>query len=133
MAITAPAISCTTRTATSAAILDWEMAHLGDPLEDLGWALDPLWAISDPSRPGRHHPARRGASRSGNEASGLKRIPRRSSWWEIFASLKGLAIWISAAHEYAEGRNADPVNAFSGWYCLAFHNKVLADRLGSIA
>jgi hypothetical protein len=23
------------------------------------------------------------------------------------------------------------VNAFSGWYCLAFHNKVLADRLGT--
>ncbi len=33
------------------AILDWEMAHLGDPLEDLGWALDPLWAHGDPSRP----------------------------------------------------------------------------------
>ena len=25
-------------------ILDWEMAHLGDPLEDLAWALDPLWS-----------------------------------------------------------------------------------------
>jgi len=51
------------------------------------------------------------------------------AWWEVFASLKGLGIWISAAREYAEGRNSDPVNAFSGWYCLAFHNKILADRL----
>ena len=25
------------------AMFDWEMAHLGDPLEDLGWALDPIW------------------------------------------------------------------------------------------
>ena len=24
-------------------ILDWEMAHIGDPLEDLAWSLDPLW------------------------------------------------------------------------------------------
>lgn len=24
-------------------VLDWEMAHLGDPLEDLAWSLDPLW------------------------------------------------------------------------------------------
>jgi len=48
------------------------------------------------------------------------------------AGLSG-PIWISAAHEYATGRNDDPVNAFSGWYCLAYHNKVLADRLGAIA
>jgi aminoglycoside phosphotransferase (APT) family kinase protein len=54
-------------------------------------------------------------------------------WWEIFASVKGAAIWISAAHEFATGRNDDPVNAFSGWYCLAFHNKLLADRLEALA
>ena len=24
------------------AILDWEMAHLGDPLEDLGWVTNPM-------------------------------------------------------------------------------------------
>ena len=33
------------------------------------------------------------------------------------------------ALEYFEGRNSDAVNAFSGWYCLAFHNNVLAQRL----
>jgi len=25
------------------------------------------------------------------------------------------------------------VNAFSGWYCLAYHNKVLVERLGVLA
>jgi aminoglycoside phosphotransferase (APT) family kinase protein len=63
------------------------------------------------------------------EASGLKVDSTALAWWEIFASLKGAAIWISAAREYTDGRNTDPVNAFSGWYCLAFHNKVLAERL----
>jgi aminoglycoside phosphotransferase (APT) family kinase protein len=112
------------------AILDWEMAHLGDPLEDLAWALDPLWAHGDP-----HHPAgllaRADAVRVWEEASGLKADAKALAWWEVFASLKGLAIWISAACEYAEGRNTDAVNAFSGWFCLAFHNKVLAERLGA--
>ena len=28
-------------------ILDWEMAHLGDPHEDLGWAMTPLFAGED--------------------------------------------------------------------------------------
>ncbi len=114
------------------AILDWEMAHLGDPLEDLGWALDPLWAHGDPSHPAGTV-ARAQAIATWEEASGLRAEPRALAWWETFASLKGLAIWISAAREYAEGRNSDPVNAFSGWYCLAFHNKVLADRLGGAA
>ncbi len=31
------------------AVLDWEMAHIGDPLEDLGWALDPLWRHTNDS------------------------------------------------------------------------------------
>ncbi|HUJ02000.1 MAG TPA: phosphotransferase family protein [Rhizomicrobium sp.] len=110
------------------AILDWEMAHLGDPLEDLGWALDPLWSHHDPARPAGLLP-RAEAIRIWEETSGLKADPAALHWWEIFASFKGAAIWISAGREYVEARNADPVNAFSGWYCLAFHNQVLAERL----
>jgi len=114
------------------AILDWEMAHLGDPLEDLGWALDPLWAHHDPSHPAGTL-ARGDAIRIWEETSGLKADPEALSWWEIFASVKGCAIWISAAQEYATRRNDDPVNAFSGWYCLSFHNQVLANRLEALA
>ena len=114
------------------AILDWEMAHLGDPLEDLGWALDPLWAHHDPSHPAGML-AREDAIAVWEDASRLKADRAALAWWETFASLKGCAIWISAAHEYATRRNDDPVNAFSGWYCLAFHNRVLADRLEALA
>jgi aminoglycoside phosphotransferase (APT) family kinase protein len=114
------------------AILDWEMAHLGDPLEDLGWALDPLWSHHDPSRPAGTLP-RAEAIALWEQASGLKADPAALLWWEIFASLKGIAIWISAAREYAQRRNDDPVNAFSGWYCLAYHNKVLAERMEALA
>jgi aminoglycoside phosphotransferase (APT) family kinase protein len=110
------------------AILDWEMAHLGDPLEDLAWALDPLWAHHDPSHPAGTL-ARADAIRLWEETSGLTAKPAALAWWEVFAAVKGCAIWISAAHEYATRRNDDPVNAFSGWYCLAYHNQVLAERL----
>jgi aminoglycoside phosphotransferase (APT) family kinase protein len=106
------------------------MAHLGNPLEDLGWALDPLWSHGDPSRPAGTI-ARAEAIAIWERESAMTLDSAALAWWEIFASLKGVAIWISAALEYAQARNADPVNAFSGWYCLAFHNKVLADRLGA--
>lgn len=109
-------------------VLDWEMAHLGDPLEDLAWALDPLWSHGDPVRAAGAI-ARAEGIEIWRQASGLRFDAAAFAWWEIFASLKGLGIWISAAREYVEGRNTDPVNAFSGWYCLAFHNKVLAGRL----
>ena len=114
------------------AVLDWEMAHLGDPLEDLGWAMDPLWSHGDPAHPGGTI-ARDRAIAVWERSSGLRADPHALAWWEIFASVKGLAIWISAAREYAEGRNTEAVNAFSGWFCLAFHNKVLADRLGGMS
>ena len=32
-------------------ILDWEMAHIGDPLEDLAWALSPIWSWQDRGKP----------------------------------------------------------------------------------
>lgn len=114
------------------AILDWEMAHLGDPLEDLAWALDPLWSHGDPMHPAGLI-ARADAIKQWEKASGLKADPHALEWWELFASLKGLGIWMSAAREYAEGRNTDPINAVSGWYCIAYHNKILADRLGGVA
>jgi aminoglycoside phosphotransferase (APT) family kinase protein len=33
------------------AVLDWELAHVGDPLEDLGWLCVPAWRFTRPDRP----------------------------------------------------------------------------------
>ena len=30
------------------AVLDWEMAHVGDAMEDLAWVMDPLWGHQMP-------------------------------------------------------------------------------------
>lgn len=109
------------------AVLDWEMAHIGDPLEDLAWALDPLWS-ADRERAGGML-SRDDAIAVWERASGLKADGVALNWWSMFASFKGLAIWISSAKEFQAGTNTDPVMAFSGLYCLPFHNKRLADML----
>jgi aminoglycoside phosphotransferase (APT) family kinase protein len=113
------------------AILDWEMCHLGDPLEDVAWAADPLWAFERAERPGGMID-REEAFRIWEGASGLKIDRKRLLWWEIFNSLKGLAIWISAGKEYDAGTR-DPILAFSSWYCTDVHNRVLANRLAALA
>lgn len=109
------------------AILDWEMAHIGDPLEDLGWSLDPLWC-SDRSLAGGML-TREEAITVWERESGLKAAPAALMWWSLFACVKGLSIWISSAKEFQAAKNNDPVMAFSGLYCIPFHNKRLAELL----
>lgn len=110
------------------AILDWEMCHLGDPLEDLAWALDPLWAASGADTPASLIPRAEGIA-LWEKTSGLKADPKALAWWELFSNVKGLGIWISSSHEYATGDNKDPVLAFSGLFCTARHNEIVAARL----
>jgi aminoglycoside phosphotransferase (APT) family kinase protein len=114
------------------AILDWEMCHLGDPLEDIAWAADPLWAPEQSDRPGGMI-ARGEAFDLWERASGLRIDAMALRWWEIFSSVKGLAIWISAGKEYHTGANRDPVLAFASWYCTSRHNELLAERLSKLA
>lgn len=113
---------------TMTAILDWEMAHIGDPYEDLAWATDPLWSGGDRARAAGLLPWP-DAIAIWQNASGCAFDPQAFEWWSIFASVKGLGIWISAAKAFAEGENDDPILAWSGWFTHAAHELILASRL----
>ena len=110
------------------AVLDWEMAHIGDPLEDLGWAMDPLWRHGETERVAGMVPKAE-AIRIWEQASGLKVDPAAFRWWELFASVKGQAIWISSAKEYRESGFAEPILAFSGWVTARRHDEIIAEQL----
>ena len=110
------------------AVLDWEMAHIGDPHEDLAWALSPLWNVVDEKLAAGLTPFEK-AIAIWEAASGLRFNAEAFRWWEIFASVKGLGIWISAGRAFADGTNSDPILCFSGLYPLAKDNQVLAHRL----
>jgi len=112
------------------AVLDWELAHIGDPIEDLAWSLDPMWSHGKPDLAAGLLPPRE-AVQIWEAASGLSFDAERYRWWSLFANVKGLAIWAASARSYADARTQDPMRAFSGWYCTTRHNFVLADRLAS--
>lgn len=110
------------------AILDWEMAHIGDPYEDLAWATDLLWDGDDQERAAGLL-FWEDAIGIWRKASGCTFDPQAFEWWSLFAHLKGLGIWISSARAYADGKNDDPILAFSGWFTHCAHETMLAQRL----
>lgn len=110
------------------AVLDWEMVHLGDPLEDLAWAIDPLWNPFDTTTVAAMIP-REDALAIWSRASGLSVDEGALAWWSLFAAVKGQAIWTSAAKEYRDGGFKEPILAVSGWYTARRHDEILAAAL----
>ena len=110
------------------ALLDWEMAHIGDPLEDLAWSLDPLWGWPDKTLAGGLLP-RAEAMALWEKASGFRIDRQAFRWWQVFASLKGLAIWISSSEDFANGSTKEPILAIAGWMMTDRQNRILVDRL----
>lgn len=114
------------------AILDWEMAHLGDPLEDLAWGLNPVWRWARDERAGGLAP-RAEAIRIWERASGLRADAEALRWWEVFSSVKGQAIWVSSAKEFTAGKNQDLILALSGWLMQNSQDRAALAELGQLS
>ena len=112
------------------AILDWEMAHLGDPLEDLAWGLNPVWRSADGRVGGLT--TREEAIRIWEEASGLHADPDSLRWWELFSSVKGQAIWVSSAKEFTDGKNQDIILAVAAWLMGNRQDRAVLSELGQL-
>jgi aminoglycoside phosphotransferase (APT) family kinase protein len=69
------------------AVLDWELAHLGDPLEDLGWFCVRAWRFGSelPAGGVGSYDAFVGAY---EEASGCEVDRDALRWWEAFGTLR---------------------------------------------
>jgi aminoglycoside phosphotransferase (APT) family kinase protein len=113
------------------AVLDWEMAHLGDPLEDIGWATDPLWSMAGDPRVSGMVPKEE-ALALWEKASGLKVDRKALAWWSLFASVKAQAIWTSSAKEWRDGGYKEPILAFSGWLTARRQDQILAHHLATL-
>ncbi len=94
-------------------VLDWEMSHLGDPLEDLGWSLQPVWSFGRELAGGLVPDDR--AVAIWEKASGLKADPAALKWWTLFNCVKGQAIWISSARAFIDGGNTEPIMVYPPW------------------
>jgi aminoglycoside phosphotransferase (APT) family kinase protein len=95
-------------------IIDWEMVHKGDPLEDLAWAMLPNWEFA--ARPGR--PAgfltRDEAIAAWESTRGIGVDRTALDWWILFSHLKAFGLWATCRHMFATGKTREIIMALVG-------------------
>ncbi|MER7542201.1 phosphotransferase [Spirillospora sp. NPDC127506] len=86
-------------------VLDWELTHLGDPAEDLGWLCTKAWRFNSP------HPVGGFGSREDllegyASAGGAPPTLEELHWWEVYGTLRWTILCRHQAERYLNG--SDP-------------------------
>ncbi len=94
------------------AVLDWECAHIGDPMEDIGWLCTRSWRFDHPERP-IGGIGTKGEFAAAYHANGGAKIDFETvHWWEIFGLVRWAVLNIMQAHGHLTGaRRAVPFAA----------------------
>lgn len=111
-------------------VLDWEMAHLGDPLEDLAWGFNPVWAFGRGLAGGLLPQDQ--AVAIWERASGLKADPAALHWWILFNCLKGQGIWVGSAAAFNRGGNREPIMIYPAWWLLNTQDRAILKVMGKL-
>ena len=85
------------------AVLDWELAHLGDPLEDLGWLCVRSWRFGADDRPVGGVGTREDLFAAYEAAGGARVDAGAVRWWEVFGNLKWAIVCIMQARTFLDG------------------------------
>jgi aminoglycoside phosphotransferase (APT) family kinase protein len=86
-------------------VLDLEMVHVGDPIEDLGWATSRLWRAQGPFACCLAQPEE--LVRMYEEASGRSVDRDRLRFYQVLSAFKMLAIMLTGIRVFREGRSKD--------------------------
>ena len=92
-----------------AAVLDWELAHLGDPLEDLGWFCVRAWRFGEVDKPAGGFGSREELWAAYEEAGGARVDPDAARWWEVYGTLRWGVICVvqAASHRLGIARSME--------------------------
>lgn len=84
-------------------ILDWELAHLGDPVEDLGWLCVKSWRFGAIDKPAGGFGSREDLWAAYERAGGGTVDPVRAHWWEVFGTVHWGIICLNQAWKHLSG------------------------------
>jgi aminoglycoside phosphotransferase (APT) family kinase protein len=95
-------------------VLDWEMAHAGDPIEDLGWVVIKSWRWARNSLVGGLC-EREEFVRMYEEASGRSVGLDALKFWEVFSNVKFAIIFITGTKQIVEAKTPDLLLALTAF------------------
>ena len=70
------------------AVLDWELAHVGDPIADLAWMCIPPWRFGELDKPVGGFGQREDLLDAYESARGVSIDRARLEWWDVLGSLR---------------------------------------------
>ena len=83
-------------------VLDWELAHLGDPAEDIGWLCAKAWRFGGPDRVGGFGKLDQFLTAYASVAGRTVDVDR-VRWWEAYATIKWAVICLLQASSHLSG------------------------------
>ncbi|MDE0802284.1 MAG: phosphotransferase [Acidimicrobiales bacterium] len=86
------------------AVVDWELAHLGDPMEDLGWLCVRAWRFRG-EQPVGGIGTYDDLFASYSAATGVDVDPDVVRWWEVLGTLKWGVMCIIQARAHLDGHS----------------------------
>lgn len=84
------------------AVLDWELAHVGDPVEDIGWLCVRSWRFGGPGRVGGIGDLD-DLLAGYREAGGRTIDPDEVRYWEVFGNVRWAVICLVQAFSHLHG------------------------------
>ncbi len=111
------------------AFLDWELVHLGDPMEDIAWSTSRIWAGE--SGLAGHLLKREELYQWYQEAGGAEIDEERIRFYEVLSGVKMEAIMLTGIKAWHDGRTRDMRMGFFDQQ-LAGMNAIIADAMGLI-
>jgi aminoglycoside phosphotransferase (APT) family kinase protein len=87
-----------------AAVIDWELCHVGDPAEDLAWMCVRSWRFGNDDRPAAGLGTREELLDAYQAAGGTRPDPGRLRWWEAMGNAKWAVICARQAADHLSGR-----------------------------
>jgi len=112
------------------AVLDWELAHLGDPAEDLMWACVKAWRFGQAS-PALGLGSVEELLDAYVDAGGQAMAPERLRWWLVLGTLRWGVICELQVSQHLRGPGSVELAAIGRRVCETEHD--LLDLLGLLA
>ena len=96
------------------AVIDWEIAHRGDPAEDLGWFCANVWRFGESDKRAGGFGSLEQLLDGYVAAGGEPIVPERVLWWEVLASVKWAAGCILMQRVFTSGGDRSVERAMIG-------------------